>query len=80
MAHRGNFHSLQGERELTGVPSVFIRHERLQPALRLVRHALRSWNPEGQPPPSTEIVPSGAPPVKHTRPDRREPMIRAGDP
>ena len=34
------FHTIQGEGQLIGVPSVFFRTSLLQPALCLVRHAL----------------------------------------
>jgi 7-carboxy-7-deazaguanine synthase len=70
------FHSLQGEGELTGVPSVFIRTSGCNLRCAWCDTPYASWNPEGQPRTLDEIVAEvERHPVEHVVLTGGEPMI-----
>ena len=70
------FHSLQGEGELTGVPSVFIRTSGCNLRCAWCDTPYASWNPEGQPRTLDEIVAEvERHPAEHVVLTGGEPMI-----
>lgn len=71
------FHSLQGEGELTGVPSVFVRTSGCNLRCTWCDTPYASWNPEGQPYAVEEIVArvEEHPTTRHVVLTGGEPMI-----
>jgi 7-carboxy-7-deazaguanine synthase len=70
------FHSLQGEGELTGVPSVFVRTSGCNLRCNWCDTPYASWNPEGTPMRVDEIVAEVARhPAKHVVLTGGEPMV-----
>jgi 7-carboxy-7-deazaguanine synthase len=72
------FHSLQGEGELTGVPSVFVRTSGCNLRCSWCDTKYASWQPEGEQVPIDEIVARILQhPVKHVVVTGGEPMVAA---
>ena len=70
------FHSLQGEGELTGVPSVFVRTSGCNLRCNWCDTPYASWNPEGTPMSVSEIVAEVSNhPAKHVVLTGGEPMV-----
>ncbi len=70
------FHSIQGEGELTGVPSVFVRTSGCNLRCTWCDTPYASWNPEGEPRTVAEIVAEViSHPVRHVVLTGGEPMI-----
>ena len=73
------FHSIQGEGELTGVPSVFVRTSGCNLRCNWCDTPYASWNPEGQQMTVDEILAVIASyPAKHVVLTGGEPMIAPG--
>ena len=73
------FHSLQGEGELTGVPSVFVRTSGCNLRCNWCDTPYASWSPEGTPLRVDEIVAEvGKSPARHVVLTGGEPMIAPG--
>ena len=73
------FYSLQGEGELTGVPSVFVRTSGCNLRCNWCDTPYASWNPEGKQMTVEEIVAEIAThPAKHAVLTGGEPMIAPG--
>jgi 7-carboxy-7-deazaguanine synthase len=73
------FHSLQGEGELAGVPSVFVRTSGCNLRCNWCDTPYASWEPEGKPMTVDEIVAEvGKHPARHVVLTGGEPMIAPG--
>jgi len=73
------FYSLQGEGELTGVPSVFVRTSGCNLRCNWCDTPYASWNPEGKQMSVAEIVAAVQPhPARHVVLTGGEPMIAPG--
>ncbi len=73
------FHSIQGEGELTGVPSVFVRTSGCNLRCRWCDTKYASWNPEGEEMRVEEVVEKvGAFPAAHVVLTGGEPMVAKG--
>lgn len=73
------FHSLQGEGELTGVPSVFVRTSGCNLRCQWCDTPYASWAPEGRPMEVDEIVAEvRRHPARHVVLTGGEPMVAAG--
>lgn len=73
------FHSIQGEGELTGVPSVFVRTSGCNLRCRWCDTKYASWNPEGEEMSVEEVVGRvGAYPATHVVLTGGEPMVAKG--
>jgi 7-carboxy-7-deazaguanine synthase len=73
------FHSIQGEGELTGVPSVFVRTSGCNLRCRWCDTKYASWNPEGEEISVEEVFERvGAYPATHVVLTGGEPMVAKG--
>src|SRR5580700_4281475 len=73
------FHSVQGEGELTGVPSVFVRTSGCNLRCNWCDTPYTSWNPEGAEKSVEEIVEEvGKYPARHVVLTGGEPMVAKG--
>ena len=73
------FHSIQGEGELTGVPSVFVRASGCNLRCTWCDTKYASWNPEGEERSIDEIVEKVASfPARHVVLTGGEPMVAKG--
>jgi 7-carboxy-7-deazaguanine synthase len=73
------FHSIQGEGELVGVPSVFVRTSGCNLRCRWCDTPYASWNPEGEEMPVAQILDTvEGDPAKHVVLTGGEPLVAKG--